>query len=179
MMNNRSGVTIGDCHRYYTALQLKDWQQGEIAKILGVDRAGLVLGIDRLLSAMAVKKFPRSLERQQAFIQRKQGAIAKIMSRKRSPHTATAATFNRFFHFLVQVGFIGRWTEIDPITKRRVSKRTAPELQGADGQKVLRDYNDRRAGKDVKPQIEPPALYIVAPEGLANDDWNNPRSLIK
>ncbi len=162
------GVTIGDCHRYYTAQKLNDWQIGEMAKLAGVDRVEVSsANVQSLLGEKAVRVHPRSPIKQSAFVSRKMKTVNKLMAKKRAPLTANYMTFARFFHALVQLGYIKPEIKRDRVGNP-VRSRRAPEVP--DGDAIL---EAKLAGK--KTQIEPPVVYLITDAGWSAPDWNNPR----
>ena len=150
MDSNPNGVTIGDCHRYYTKKLLEVWQGDEILKVMENSSD---------LRALAVTRHPRSPRRQEAFITRKEKAISRIRSRKRAPGTVTYANFSRFFHYLVQLKYISPIMTRDPVTKKPRRASTPPEMRG----------------NAPNPGLPDAVLYTTAPDGIGQD-WNNPRS---
>lgn len=150
LMASPRGASIGDCHRKYTELKLKDWQKERIAKIAGVGSYPRTL-----LEEKAIHVYPRSPSKQAAFVTRKMKAIDKIMARKRAPGNVTYENFSKFFHFLKQLGYIAPITEKDFITGKVTKVHRAP--------------------KSSEGQIEPPVIYQITDLGQSVQDWNNPK----
>lgn len=163
-MVNPRGISIGDCHRYYTALKLKDWQDAEIKKLTGGD-----------LEQRATQAHPRNPNKQAAFIARKTKAVDEIMARKRAPGTVTYTGFSRFFHYLLQLGYVKQETHRDHVSGKVTRVRESPKMRGADGEAILNAYTARAGGRQAKVQIEPPVIYVITDLGQSASDWNNPR----
>lgn len=171
LMASPRGASIGDCHRKYTELKLKDWQKEQIAKIAGVGSSDPRI----LLEEKAIHVYPRSPSKQIAFVTRKMKTIDKIMARKRAPFSTTYEGFSRFFHYLLQLGYVEQETKKDFVTGKVTRVREAPKMHGADGDLIFDAYKARAAGRQARVQIEPPVIYKITDLGQSVQDWNNPR----
>jgi len=97
----------------------------------------------------------RGSKKRAAFIVHKEKAMAKIMARKRAPGNTTYENFSKFFHFLLQAGYVAPITTKDFVTGK-VTKAT--------GEREKSNIN-----------VEPPVLYRITNLGNSVQDWNNPR----
>jgi hypothetical protein len=95
----------------------------------------------------------RGAKKRAAFIARKETATAKIMARKRAPGNTTYENFSKFFHFLLQAGYVAPLTTKDFVTG-----------------KVTKSH-----GEKSNMNVEPPVLYRITNLGDSTPDWNNPR----
>ncbi len=151
LIANPNGVSIGDCHREYIQQLLRLWQEDERLKIThGVS-----------LSDLAIKRHPRNTRKQQAYIARKERALERVAARKRPPNAVTAANFSRFFHYLIQLGYIRHKMERDPKTKEVIRVYAPPEMRGG-----------------AEPNVEPASIYIMEPDGESKN-WNNPAEQLR
>ena len=174
-VRKKTAITIGECHREYSHLRLERWQKNKIAELLKVKPDDVILlsgALRSLAEDRAAYLYGRSPQRQLSFVNRVTKTIDKtILPKKRAPGTVTYANFARFFHFLVQLGYIEYFGTVG-------RERTAPEMRGADGQAILDTYTRAKGGALAKSQIEPPVLFQITNLGLKVADWNNPRKAL-
>lgn len=166
-VRHRQGVTIGQCHRYYGALLIEQWQSDNRDKIN--------LDFDRRVRNMRGDK-------RQALEERRDRRLAKVNNRKRFQGAPTYDSFRRYFNYLVSLGYVEReMLKVAGVKPgepaRSIPRVVKPRMRGDTGDamaaEIASQYTGRLRGGSGKPQIEPPVTYRLTAIG-ETADWSDP-----
>ena len=166
-IKHRQGVTIGQCHRYYSALLIEQWQADNRDKINA--------DFDRRVRTMRGDK-------REAIEERRDRRLAKVNNRKRFQGAPTYDSFRRYFNYLVSLEYVEReMLEVAGVKpgepQRIIPKVVKPRMRGDTGSamasEIADQYTTRLRGGKAKLQIEPPVTYRLTAIG-ESADWSDP-----